>query len=249
MFVAASSESFPDLSLSETLDRLADLEYTSLELAVHEHGGHMRPSDVHANPSRAIDICRSTKRISLCALSVDVTAEGDDYYRQFASCCKLAKATKIVTLIVPAAELGTPFNAEIERLRTLVAIASMEGVRVGVKTQTGRVTQDPDTAVVMCDNVKGLGVTLDPSHLIYGPHQGGSYEQILKYVCHVHLRDTTKDRFQVRVGQGEIDYSRLITQLARHKYDRGLSVNMPPMEGVDHHGEMRKMRLLLESLL
>ena len=74
---------------------------------------------------------------------------------------------------LPAAELGTPFNAEIERLQQLVAIASREGVLVGLKTETGRITQDPDTAVVLCDNVKGLGITLDPTHYIYGPHAGG----------------------------------------------------------------------------
>lgn len=249
MFVAASSECFPHLSFSETLERLVDLEYTSLELALHEADGHLKPSEVHADLNRAIELCRCTKRISLCALSVDMDAEGEQYFRQFASCCKLAKAVKVVTITVPAGELGTPFNAEIERLRSLVAIASLEGVRVGVKTETGRVTQDPDTTVVMCDNVEGLGVTLDPSHFIYGPHQGGSYDQLLGYVCHVHLRDTAKDRLQVRIGQGEIDYSRLISQLARHRYDRALSVHMPPIEGVDHIGEMRKMRLLLESLL
>ena len=44
----------------------------------------------------------------------------------------MAKAIKVVTLTVRSAELGTPFNAEVERLRALVAIATMEGVRVGL---------------------------------------------------------------------------------------------------------------------
>ncbi len=249
MFVAASSQCFPDLSFTEILDVLTDLEYTAFELALHEKDGPLRPSEVHADVDRAIERCRSTRRITLCALSVDIEAEGDDYYHQFASCCKLAKATKVVTVTVPASELGTPFNAEIERLRDLVAIASLEGVRVGVKTEAGRVTQDPDTVVVMCDNVKGLGITLDPSHFIFGPHQGATFDQIIKYVCHVHLRDTTKERLQVRVGQGDVEYGRLFTQLTKAKYDRALCVHMTPMPGVDHHAEMRKIRLLLESLL
>ena len=249
MFVAAASESFPALSFHEMLGRLVDLEYSAVDLAIHEEGGHLKPSEVHANLPRTVDLCRSTKRVTPCALSVDIDAEGDAYYDQFTSCCKLAKAVKIVTITVPASELGTPFNAEIERLRALVSIASLEGVVVGVKTETGRVTQDPDTTVVMCKNVKGLGITLDPSHFIYGPHRGGGYEQIMKYVCHVHLRDTSKQELHVRVGQGEVEYGRLITQLVKVKYDRALSVNMPPLEGIDHNAEMRKMRLLLESLL
>jgi sugar phosphate isomerase/epimerase len=71
----------------------------------------------------------------------------------------------------------------------------------------------------------------------------------MKYVQHVHLRDSTKDNLHVRVGQGEIDYGKLIQQLAKVGYDRALSVHMPPLEGFDHRGEMRKMRLLLDSLL
>jgi sugar phosphate isomerase/epimerase len=249
VIVAASSECFPDLNFGDVLERLVDLEYTALELAVHERGGHLRPSQVLADLNGAIDTCRATLRLTLCALSVDIEAEGDAYYEQFAACCKLAKATKVVIVTVPAAELGTPFNAEIERLRELVKIASYEGVVVCVKTESGRVTQDPDTTVVMCDNAKGLRVTLDPGHLIYGPHKGGNYEQLLKYVSHVHLRDSSKEKLQVRIGQGEVEYGRLVTQLGKVRYDRALSVHMTPMEGVDHNAEMRKMRLLLESLL
>ena len=54
---------------------------------------------------------------------------------------------------------------------------------------------------------------------------------------------------QVRVGQGEVEYGKLIGQLGKSGYSRGLSVNITESEGIDHMAEMRKMRLLLESLL
>ena len=34
----------------------------------------------------------------------------------------------------------------------------------------------------------------------------------MKYVVHVHLRDTSREQLQVRIGQGEVEYGRLITQ-------------------------------------
>ena len=102
---------------------------------------------------------------------------------------------------------------------------------------------------MLCDNVKGLGITLDPTHFVCGPHKGAGYDQVFKHVYHVHLHNTQKDKFQVRVGQGEIEYGRLITQLSMVKYNRALSVHIRPMPEVDHVGELRKMRLLLESLL
>lgn len=248
MFVAASTECFPELSLQEAFETLTDLEFTAVEVPLHESGRELKPSEVHTDPDRAARLIRDTHRLDIAALSIEL-APGPDYYRHFASCCKLAKSIKVVTLVVPCSELGTPFNEEIERLRKLVEIASLESAVVALKTQIGRMTQDPDTAVVLCDHVKGLRLTLDPSHYIAGPHQGGNIDKVMRYVQHVHLRDSTRQKLYVRVGQGEIDYGKLIQQLARVGYDRALSVHMPPLEGYDHRGEMRKIRLLLESLL
>ncbi|QDU54274.1 sugar phosphate isomerase/epimerase family protein [Aeoliella mucimassa] len=249
MFICASTECFPELGPKEVLQQLVDLEFTAVELALHEENGWMKPSEVLGDFERAVQTCGDTHRMHIAALSVDIHATGDDYYKQFAAICKLAKAIKVVTLVVPSSELGTPFNEEIERLKNLVGIAAFEGAVVSMKTTIGCMTQDPDTAAVICDNVKGLALTLDPSHYIAGPHQGRSYDKLLKYVQHVHLRDTSKDSLQVRVGQGEIDYGRLATMLTKQGYSRALGVHITPSEGVDHFGEMRKMRLLLDSLL
>jgi sugar phosphate isomerase/epimerase len=249
VFVAASTACYPDLSLSAALERLVDLEFTNVEITIRESGGNIKPTEVVNDFDRIVRVCRETRRLTIAAYSVEIDAPEEEYYQHFAACCKLAKATKVVTLVVRSAELGTPFNAEVERLRRLVSIASQDSVVVGLLTEAGRMTQDPDTAVVLCDNVKGLFITLDPSHYICGPHKGGNYEQVMRYTCHVRLRDTTKDKFQVRVGQGLVEYGRLVTQLNKFNYTRALCVDMPPMPDADQNAEMRKMRLLLESLL
>jgi len=250
VFVAASTRCFADLPLDEALRRLVDLEFTCVEVMIHETDGHLKPSEVLADLEGAVQACRQTHRLTPVAYSIDLdTPDERLYYQQFTACCKLAKATKVVTVSVRSAERGTPFNAEVERLREMVAIAAVEGVRVGLVTEAGRMTQDPDTAVVLCDNVKGLGLTLDPSHYVCGPHNGASYDHIMKYVYHVRLRDTRKDALQVRVGQGEIEYGRLVRELNMVHYNRALCVDITPMPDVDQVAELRKMRLLLESLL
>jgi sugar phosphate isomerase/epimerase len=249
VFVAASSRCFPDLPLDAALSRLVDLEFTAVEIMLHETDGHIRPSDVLADLDHAVQLCRQTHRLTPIALSFDVEPPGEDYYRQFGACCRLAKAIKVVTIVIRSAELGTPFNAEVERLREMAAIATVEGVRLGLLTETGRMTQDPDTAVVLCNSVKGLGITLDPSHYIFGPHAGASYDQVMAHVYHTRLRDTTKQQLQVRIGQGEVEYGRLFNQLTQAGYDRALCVDIAPVPDVDQMAEMRKMRLLLESLI
>jgi sugar phosphate isomerase/epimerase len=249
VFVAATTECFLDLSLPVALERLADLEYTSVELALFEDADQFQPSRIAADVDAAVATCRNTQRLDVIAFDVRITAEKQAHYDQFTAICRLAKATKVVTLTVPSAELGTPFNEEVEHLRRLVDIATLHGVRVGLKSQIGRVSEDADTVMVLCDNVKGLGLTLDPSAYIFGPMQGRSIDKLMKYVYHVQLRDTNKKAFQVRVDQGDIEYGRLINQLQKLKYTRALTVNIREQEGVDHVGELRKLRLLLESLL
>jgi sugar phosphate isomerase/epimerase len=249
VLVAASTECFRNLPLQEAIARLADLEYSNVEIAIDEAGCQLRPSEVEARFDKSVVLCRDTHRLNVVAYSVRIEATGEAYYQQFRAVCHLAKATKVVTLVVPSSELGTPFNEEVERLRRLVDLAALEGARVGMKTTLGCLTEDPDTAVVLCDNVKGLGLALDPSHYLCGPHARRGTDKLMKYVYHVHLRDSTKEQLQVRIGQGSIEYGRIVNQLSKIHYHRSLSVHIAEMPDVDHLGELRKMRLLLESLL
>ncbi len=248
MFVCVSTESLPDMPLANAMERLAELEFTAVELDVRADGGHLDPAAVAADPEAAIAACSDLQRLRPVAVSF-AAPETPEMYDHFSACCKLAKSLGVVTMVVESSELGTPFNGEIERLRKLVAIASGLGSVVGVKTSAGRMTQDAETTASLCRNVPGLGVTLDPSHFIYGHKKPASWESILKYVCHVHLRDTKPDTFQVRIGQGDVEYGKLVAQLERVGYKRALCAHLPPMEGVDQVAELRKMRLLLESLL
>ena len=249
VFVSASTECFRDLSLVKAMERLADLEYTAVEFAMFEDGDQLKPSQVTADVEAAVALCRNSRRLDVVAFDVRITAEKQEHYDQFTAICQMAKAAKVVTITVPSAERGTPFNEEVEHLRRLVDIATLHGVRVGIKSQLGRLSEDPDTVMVLCDNCKGLGLTMDPSPYICGSYQGRPLDKLIKYIYHTQLRDTSKKQLQVRVGQGEIEYGRLITQLQKAKYTRALCVNITEMPEVDHIGELRKLRLLLESHL
>ena len=165
MFVCVSTECLPDLPLAAAMERLAELEFTAVELDVREDG-HLRPAAVAANPDAAIAACSDLQRLRPVAVSF-AAPETPDVYDYFEAACRLAKSLGVVTMVVEASELGTPFNGEIERLRKLVAIAAGLGGVVAVKTAAGRMTQDAETTASLCRNVPGLGVTLDPSHFVY----------------------------------------------------------------------------------
>lgn len=249
MLVAASTDCFGHLPIQEAVDRLLDLEYTSVEIVIDELNEHFKPSYVVENLSDSINMCLDTRRMNIVGYAVNITATGEEYFDQFTACCKLAKATKVVTITVPSGEHGTPFNEEIEKLKRCVAIAELEGVRVAIKTETNCLSADPDTVCILCEHAKGLGVAIDPSHFIYQRPKPVDYDRLLKYVYQVYLRDTTKDKLQVKIGQGTVEYGRLIDRLIALKYDNALTVNVVAASDIDHAAELRKMRLLLESQL
>ncbi len=249
MFVAASTECCPDAELQEAIEVLQDLDFTAVEIAIHESAPHVKPSELLADTDRAVQLLRHTHRLEIAGYCLELGSTGEQHYKDFKEICRIAKATKVVNITVPSAELGTPFNEVVEHLQKLVDVAETEGVRVSVRSQLGCLSEDPDTLMVLCNNVDGLGITLDPSVYIAGPAKGKSLDKILKFVCNVHLRDSRPDAFQVSVGQGEVDYGKIVTQLERDKYDRAVTVHMTPMDGLDHRVELRKLRRLLETLL
>ncbi len=251
MFVAATTQCFPQMPLADAIEKLVDLEFSHIEIAISESGNQLKPSQVQQDFQEAMSLCNSTRRLTVVGFSLDIEGEGEPYYEQFKSCCELAKLTKVVTLTVNSGEHGTPFNEEVERYKELVKIAERHGVRVAMRSQVGHLSADPDTVSVICGHVKGLGLSLDPSVYQFGHTNPLDYDRLIEYVHNVYLRDSTPENLQVRVGQGIIDYGKLIHQLRKAKYSRALCVDIQPVDDpdIDHDGELRKLRLLLESLV
>jgi len=248
VIVAVSTSSIPGEPLSEIFDRLVDLEFTNVELVIGAQSTIL-PSQIADRHDAIVQLRRSSRRIIPVAIFFDIEPDSPNYMEQFTHACRLAKDCGIVVMTVHAAVPGTPFNEEIDRLRELVKIGVFHGVVVGVATEAGRITETPETVGSLCKNVKGLGVTLDPSHYIYNVPKPRDYESILPHVCHVRLRDTTPKQFQTRIGQGIIEFGRLVERLNMIGYKRALCVDLASLPNIDQSAELRKMRLLLETLL
>jgi sugar phosphate isomerase/epimerase len=135
----------------------------------------------------------------------------------------------------------------------LVKIANAEGVILTIETHMGTLAETPEGATDLCRRVPGLALTLDPSHYLVGAARGRSFDAVYPFVKHVRLRDTGAGpmEFQVRVGQGQVDYGRIISQLERHSYDRLLTVDVRdiPDAAFAVEPEVRKLKYLLESLV
>lgn len=253
MFVSCSTLCFTREPLESALRHIAEMEFDKIELAVVENGPHMRPSDVAENVEAAAARLRRGPSLTPAGLTVDFGLRPDDpaVRKRFEALGRLAKALTVAVLTIPAAPVGTPFDDEVKRLAVLGGHAMREGLVLSLETNGRTLTADPAAAVELCKAVPGLGLTLDPSHYV----QAGvrDYDVVFPYVQGVHLRDTGKgpDEFQVRVGQGEIEYGRIVNLLERHGYDRALTVAILDARDnpFDVEVEVRKLKLLLESLI
>lgn len=247
MYIAAATSCFSDLSFKDACQQITDLEYDKVEISCDVGDAHLKSREIANDPEEFVRDFREITRLSPVAfeLAQDVSEE------TLTGVSKAAKLLRVTQISIPASEMGTPFNSEIDRLRSLNGIALQDGIRLSIKTKTGMLTEDPHNAVELCQSVKGLGITLDPSYYMCGPARTQNFDLIYPYVYHVHLRDTSADKIQVPVGLGEVDYSRIVSQLKGENYSRILSVSFLPsmMTAEERPLEMRKLRMLLESIL
>jgi sugar phosphate isomerase/epimerase len=191
VFVAVSTRNFAELTFEDACAQIIDLEFDRIELWLDDRGDHqhLRVADVAADPEAFVTRYREATRLSPAAITVahDITP---DAIRGLA---KTAKQLRVTQITLPASDLGTPFNAEIERLRELVSVTARDGVRTSIRTQRGTLTEDPHTAVELCQAVPGLGITLDPSHYLRNASPERAMDLVMPYTFHTHLRDSTAD--------------------------------------------------------
>ncbi len=256
MFVACSTLCFARETLETALRQIAEMEFDKFELALVEGGQHMQPSEVGDNPEAALQRLRRGPSLIPSSLYLDfgpVDWSDPVHRRRFDGVCRLAKALSVAVVTLQAAPADTPLADEVQRLTQLSGTAMREGLILALLTHSETLTGDPQVAVELCRAVPGLGLTLDPSHFLQNQRPQPDYDVVFPYVHNVHLRDTGQapGEFQVRVGQGQVEYARIVNLLQRHGYNRALTVAIidRPDNPFEREVEVRKLKLLLETLI
>lgn len=254
MDVACSTYCFTKEPFERALRRIAEMEFSRVDLGIGDANIHIRPDDVVENPSAVLARIRQGPTLSFTAITLRTDPNHADFAKRLDAVAHFGKQLSTPILVLEAAPAGSSFDAEAERLKALIKLISVHGSILTVVTKTGTLAELPETALKLCESVPGLGLTLDPSHLLCGPNQGKSYDELFPYIKHVHLRDSgkTMDQFQVKVGRGEIEYGRVVVSLGRYKIPGSLVVqiedNLPNLD-MEVEAEVRKLGLLLESLI
>jgi sugar phosphate isomerase/epimerase len=251
VYVACSSLCFGRYPLVQALHVISEMNFHKVDLALHESGPHMKPSEVLADVNR-IAVQLRKANVSYAAFHCDMGPVALERYKEtLRAVCRLGRLLAVPVVNIPAAPVGSDIAEEVKRLTPMIRIAESEGVILTVETHSATLTSQVPVAAELCRQVPGLGLTLDPSHYMVGPNGEQDYEPLYPFVRHVRLRDTTADKLQVRIGQGQLEYSKIITGLAREDYDRALTVDIH--DNIDNSlptdQEVRKLKYLLESMV
>ncbi len=247
MHIAASTRSLWDLAFPAACLQIQELGFDKVEIWLNEDFDQLRPSQVARDPETAAGLMREASRLTGAA----VFLESEVDLTTFIGVVRFAKFLRIAQLTILASPKGTPFNTEIDRLRERNSVCQQEGIRLSILTKSGTLADDPHTAVELCQSVKGLGITLDPSYFICRPNGPIDFEVVFPYVLHLHLRDTSPKELQVLGGLGEVDFNKIVNSLRNQNFARTMSIDLLPntLDGEDRLREMRKLRLLMVSLL
>jgi len=252
MDVACSTFCFHDEPLDRALRRIAELEFTRVDLGVGTSGPHIRPEELVADSASVLGRIRQGPTVSVAGLTLrlDSTAKEDEYVQAAAH---LAKQLATAVLTVDPVFDADNTSSEIERLGRLQRICSRQGVVLCALTKQGTATGTCAGAMDVCMRLPNLGLSLDPSHLLLGGAGIDDWDELYPYVRHVFLRDSSKanELFQTSVGRGEIDYSKVVLALQRVNYRGALVVDFEQQFGGDLEPslEARKLGRVLESLL
>ncbi len=124
MNVACSTNCFARYPLDRALRLIGELEFSKLDVAIHEDGPHLKPSEVAADVALAAQRIRIGPSLTPGAFSLEIAPCGAaEYHRQLRAVCRLARVGYDRLLSVAlndVAEAPFAMESEVRKLKYLL---------------------------------------------------------------------------------------------------------------------------------
>jgi len=97
----------------------------------------------------------------------------------------------------------------VSELKLLCQAANDEGILLNIEACEPSVVQHPMDAIRICEDVPGLGLTLDYSHFIDPGYTQSEVEPLHRFARHLHARQAVPGKRVEAVDKGTIDFAEL----------------------------------------
>ena len=257
--LACSTLCFTQHQLDETLQRIAQLGFSYVDLGVQRWSHVSAPDLVHSSEDMAASLGRDLRQagVELSAMNAGLERDADvSLIAQTEAVCALAAAHNLPAICINAPTRDTPLETAVIELRQLTAVAARYNVTLCLETHVNCLTELPAVAVRLVESVPNLGLALDPSHFYAGPWQGRDFSITYPHTHIVHLRDAgnSPEKIQMPPGKGRVDFAGILQGLTQQSFSGPLVVEYIdtriPMEAYDDYVlQVREMANLAETLL
>ncbi len=145
MYVACSTLCFARYPLERALRIIGELEFSKLDVAIHERGPHLKPSQVAADVAQAAQLIRIGPSLTPAAFDIEIDAAGESETTRAVE--GPLQAGTHVHRFGPhhrgGVVHGVGVDAEVARLKKLVHFVDAEGLVLTVATRIGTLTEQP----------------------------------------------------------------------------------------------------------
>jgi len=124
-------------------------------------------------------------------------------------------------------------------------ICAANGLQLNIEPHWHSLAESPAAAIWFCEQVRGLGLTLDYSHFIAQGYPQDAVEALHPYTRHLHARQAREGATNVALPDGTIDFERILGRLSRDRWDGVVCLEYNPSL-IDH--APREIVLLRQEL-
>jgi sugar phosphate isomerase/epimerase len=215
--LGCTSLAFSRVPLEEALERVARLGFENVDLGAIEGWAHVEPSRLAADRQEAARVARALNGSGLKAVALNAgVGSWEDSAAVLARTEALAELAELVgatVITLQAPRSGITVEQAVAQLAPVCAVSARTGVCLTLETHRGQITELPEDALAIAART-GLGLTLDPSHIIAGPAEGVGLMSLAAQTRHLHVRDARPDSLEVSIGEGILPFGSLFEELA-----------------------------------
>lgn len=252
--LACADFSFPLLSHEESLDLIARLGFSGVDIGLFPNRSHFQPKDYLkdiAGAARELSARVHDRGLEFADIFLQPSSQLDDmapnhpsaaqrrrwrelYLRtlEFTARCNGRHMTALPGIHFEKESLEDSLKRCSDELAWCVEQAEPLGIVFSVEPHMWSLAPNTRLAGKLVKMTKGLTLTLDYGHYTTQGEPDRAIEPLMKYASHFHARAACKGLLQTTLVNNSIDYRRVVKAMKRCKYSGYIGVEYVRM-GID----------------